>query len=151
MLRQRWSLPMRLVAIAVIALGVAPATASPTTPASGSPTSRTARPNVSAYVATPPVAGAHHIDLVRSGAVIATLAADSSFYATLDLANLQRGDVARFYDGSTVRASASYDGQPAFSADACARYARASPPRARRRSRRDPRRRLYPRRRLRRR
>jgi hypothetical protein len=62
----------------------------------------------------------HHLDLVRGGTAIAASPEHAGGFASLDVANLAPGDVARFYDGSAVRGSASYDGLPAIAADACA-------------------------------
>jgi hypothetical protein len=110
---------MRLAAFAVIAVGVAPATALAYSTGFRFSIHQDATANISALAdATAPVT--HHMDVVRGGAVIASSPSSGSSYATLDLANLLPGDIARFYDGSAVRAIASYDGLPAISADACA-------------------------------
>jgi hypothetical protein len=61
----------------------------------------------------------HHLDLVRNGAVIAT-SPTTGFYALLDVPSLLAGDVARFYDGNAVSATAAYDGEPTIASDACA-------------------------------
>ncbi|MDA0160819.1 hypothetical protein OM076_11135 [Solirubrobacter ginsenosidimutans] len=61
----------------------------------------------------------HHLDLVRNGAVVAT-SPTTGYYASLDVPTLLAGDVARFYDGNAVSATAAYDGQPTIGSDACA-------------------------------
>src|SRR4051794_21369369 len=67
----------------------------------------------------PSVPAFHHLDVVRSGAVVATSPPSPSF-ASLDVRTLLAGDIARYYDGNTIRATASYDGLPAIAPNACA-------------------------------
>jgi hypothetical protein len=67
-----------------------------------------------------PINGQHHLDLVRNGALVATSGVVRSSFMSIDVASLQPNDVARLFDGSTVQASFTYDGQPTIGADACA-------------------------------
>ena len=62
----------------------------------------------------------HHVELRRDGAVIAATPESTNYVVDIrGLAPLVAGDQLLFFDGATVRASATYDGTPSVNADGC--------------------------------
>ena len=62
------------------------------------------------------------LDVVRGGTVVATATSTQTMFpaAFVELESLQAGDVANFYSGNALTATATYDGLPSVEEDACA-------------------------------